>query len=82
MPDAPAKPVSPEVEALWAELDSVTDALNQNKGQASVLYSQRSEVIKRLLDAGERQAEIARRAKVTSTAIGLAAGKSYKRGED
>lgn len=73
--------VTAEIGELYQELDAVTLRIANNQTEHDELYVTRNELFARLLAAGERQAVIARRAGMTSTAVAFAVGKTYQRGE-
>jgi hypothetical protein len=66
---------TPDVDALWADLDAATDRIARTETHLEQLRTGRAGIYQQLLDAGVKQAEIARRAGVTPTAVMFALDK-------
>lgn len=62
----------PSVEEAWARLPKLADEIDQAKGALDSLYEERRELFRVLLDAGEKQAAVARAARVTPMAVAFA----------
>lgn len=68
-----------DVEQAWSVVDETTSAIERVGGRLDALYERRRDAFHVLLDAGERQADIARRAGITPMAVAYAVGKVRKR---
>lgn len=78
---AQAREASPEVVALWAQLDAVTNKLSSNRGTHDELLVERNRLFDALVAAGEKQAVIARRVGITRGGVNFALKSAGREGE-
>lgn len=69
----------PSVDAAYKELDAVVGRLERTATHERDLIVRRNAIFAWLLGQNEVQAHIAKRAKVSTTTVGLGAGKTYVR---